>query len=219
MWDSAPSSRKNVMVCECVFSHNNHTTTHKTTTHAVYIQHHTTLQHIAPHCNTAQHKSQQNHCTSIHRTATHHQTIHCTSTQVTTTNHTTTEHNAIQHTTTQHLQLWLVYQSHKQGPAIEGWKHQMLDPLIISKGVPQSAILGPTLFFYLHQWYSSQSWWHLSDSPLCRWHNSVLKWTHSAASSIQRSLTSTEQFFDILHLRLNTSNLNASCSAIKSMPD
>lgn len=60
----------------------------------------------------------------------------------------------------------------------------MSDPFIISKVLSQGSILGPTIFSYLHQWYS-QSCWHLPDTSLCRWYHYVLSWILSKFCGFQ----------------------------------
>lgn len=82
----------------------------------------------------------------------------------------------------------------------------MSDPLIISKGVPQGSILGPTLFsIYINDIAraagTSRIHLYADDTILY----SVGSSPNTAASSLKLSFTSIEQFFDNLHLRINTS--------------
>ncbi|XDV45360.1 hypothetical protein PO909_013474, partial [Leuciscus waleckii] len=82
----------------------------------------------------------------------------------------------------------------------------MSDPLIISKGVHQGSILGPTLFsIYINDIAraagTSRIHLYADDTILY----SVGSSPNSVASSLRLSFTSIEQFFDNLHLRINTS--------------
>ena len=78
-------------------------------------------------------------------------------------------------------------------------------PLTISKGVPQGSILGPTLFsIYINEItrYAGNSKIHLyADDTILYSEGPSL---HSAAATLQHSLTSVEQHFHSLHLLLNT---------------
>ena len=78
-------------------------------------------------------------------------------------------------------------------------------PLTISKGVPQGSILGPTLFSI----YINDITRNAGNSKIHLYADDTILYSegpslHSAAATLQHSLTSVEQHFHSLHLLLNT---------------
>ena len=81
----------------------------------------------------------------------------------------------------------------------------MSAPLTITKGVPQGSILGPTLFSI----YINDVTKNAGNSKIHLYADDTILYSegpslHSAAATLQTSLTSVEQHFHNLHLRLNT---------------